>query len=119
MEVIIEETPAEANERLMAEITAAKTALVAAKKDRALRLKNVQLAEELAAVKAELVTVESDPRVLKLQTIGFSEVDARAFLPLLAVSPATVATVDHLGALANYKGLSLSSCLRSVIAHVT
>ena len=119
MEVIIEETAAEANARLMAEVAAAKTALVTAKKDRVLRLKNLQLAEELAAVKAELVAVESDPRILKLQAIGFSEVDARAFLPLLAAAPTTVASVDHLGALATYKGLSLSSCLRTIIAHVT
>jgi len=119
MEVIIEETVAEANARLKAEMTAAKAALAAAKKDRATREENARIAEELAALKTEMVDVESDPRVLKLQGVGFSEVDARAFLPLLAASPAAVASLDHLGALAIHTGLSLSSCLRSLIAHVS
>jgi hypothetical protein len=119
MEIFIEETVAEANARLKEEMAAAKAALTAAKKDLALRAENERIAAELAALKAELVTVESDPRILKLQALGFSEVDARALLPLLAASPATVASLDHLGALAIHKGLSLSSCLRSLIAHVT
>ena len=119
MEVVIEETAAQANARLKEEMVAAKAALAAAKKDLALRQENERIAEEMAALKAELVVVESDPRILKLQAVGFSEVDARAFLPLLTASPGTVAALDHLGVLAIHKGLPLSSCLRSLIAHVS
>jgi len=117
MEVVIVETAAQENTRLKAEVAAAAAALVAAQNDKAMREENAKLTEQRASILAELVIVEGDSRIHRLRELGFSEIDAHAFLPWLAASPGAVATLDHLGALACQRGLSLSGCLRSLIAY--
>ena len=112
MEVVIVETAAEENARLKAEVAVAKAALVTAQKEKAMREENSKMEEQMASLRAELVAVEGDPRIHRLLAAGFSEVDARAFLPLLSVGPATVASIDHLGTLAIQSGMSLSGVLR-------
>jgi hypothetical protein len=119
MELAFEPTAEEENKRLKAELVEARTGVVAAKRDRALRDENDQLARQVAALRAEKADVEGgDVRIPALTAIGFAEKEAKGLLLLLDAPEATVISLDALGRLASHAGTSLSTMLLLIRTHI-